>query len=99
MCDPRNQGQPLTSMSIVTVEEVRKLILSMTSNSSPLNYVPMSLIKACPAVFSELFAHLTNMSFRKECFPQQCKQAQVMPLIKRDRMDNDMPANYHTYQI
>ena len=92
--DPYHQGLPLTSRLVVTAEDVQKLISMMTSKSSLLDYVPTSFIKACPAIFWKLIAHLINLSFIEGCFPRQFKQAQVMPLLERDGLDKDTSANY-----
>ena len=87
-----HQALQLTSMPHVTVCEVHKMISSMTS--APMDYVPTSLVKACPAIFAELITYLANLSFSEGCFPQQLKKAQVMPLLKREGLDKDTPANY-----
>ena len=70
------------------------MISSMTSKSSPMNYVPTSLVKACLAVFAELITYLVNLSFSEGCFPQQFKKVQVTPLLKREGLDKDTTANY-----
>ena len=50
----------LTSLSTVTPAKVYKLISGMIAKYSSFDSIPTSLIKACPAVFSELVAHLAN---------------------------------------
>ena len=59
-----------------------------------MNYVPTSLVKACPTVFAELITYSVNLSFIEGCFPLQFKKAQVTPLLKREGLDKDTPANY-----
>ena len=88
-----HQGSLLTSLPHVMVCKVHKMISSITSKSSPTDYVPTSLVKACPAVFAELITYLVNLSFCEGCFPQQFKKAQVTHL-KREELDTDTPANY-----
>ena len=71
----------LMSLSTVTPAEVYKLISGMIVKSSPVDSISTSIIKACPAVFSELVAHLANCSFTEGCFPDRFKQTQVTPLV------------------
>ena len=66
----------------------------MIAKSSPVESIPTSLINACPVVFSELVAHLANCSFTEGCFSDCFKRAQVTPLLKRDGLDKNIPANY-----
>ena len=66
----------------------------MIAKSSPVDSTPTSLTKACPAVLSELVAHLANCSFMEGCFPDRFKRAQVTPLLMRDGLDENIPANY-----
>ena len=83
-----------TSLSTITPADVYKLISGMVAKSSPVDSILTSLIKACPAVFSELDAHLANCCFMEGCFPDRFKRAQVTPLLKRDGLDKNIPANY-----
>ena len=39
-------------------------------------------------------AHLANLSFTEECFPDRYKRAQVTPLMKHLVLDADNPTNY-----
>ena len=85
-----------TSLPHVTVCEVHKMISSMTFKSLPMDYVPTSLVKAYTAVFAELITYLVNLSFIESCFPRQFKKAQVTPLLKREGLDKNTPANYRS---
>ncbi len=71
-----------------------KLIGLMSSKSSPMDFMPTSLLKKCSAVFAPLIARLANLSFAEGCFPRRFKQAQVTPLLKKVGMDVDDPASY-----
>ena len=57
-----------------------RLITSMRSKSSSVDFFPTSLLKLCPSVFSE------------GTFPT--KSAAVTPLLKKPSLDPDNPANY-----
>ena len=56
---------------------IYKLIHDTRVKTSPVDSTPTSVIKACPAVFSQLVAHLTNCSFTQGCFLDRFKRAQV----------------------
>ena len=45
-------------------------------------------------MFSELVAHLENWSFTEGYFPHGFNRAQATPLLKRDGLDKNIPANY-----
>jgi len=46
------------------------------------------------AVFSEIIAHMANLSFTKGRFPTLFKQASVTLLIKGQSLDKSVPSNY-----
>ena len=92
--DPIYVGEPLDSVTDVTADEVLKLISSMPSKSSSVDFIPTSLIKLCPLVFSEIIATLANLSFSQGIFPTKFKEASVVPLLKKPSLDPDNPANY-----
>ena len=81
------------SIANVSVDEVRRLITSMPSKSSSVDFIPTSLLKLCPTVFSEV-ARLANLSFSEGIFPTMFKSAAVTPLLKKPSLDPDNPANY-----
>lgn len=66
----------------------------MPSTSSPLDFIPTSLIKSCSGVFSQVIARLANLSFEHSTFPVKFKTAQVTPLLKKHCLDASDPANY-----
>ena len=52
------------------------------------------MLKSCSVVLTPLIVHLANLSFEEGRFPDQFKTAQVTPLIKKDGLDANDPANY-----
>ena len=92
--DPIYLGEPLDSVTDVTADEVLKLISSMPSKFSSVDFIPTSLIKLCSLVFSEIIATLANLSFSQGIFPTKFKEASVVPLLKKPSLDPDNPANY-----
>ena len=64
----------------VTVDEVRKLLACIPAKSSPLDFMPTSLLKSCCGVFSEVITRLANLSFAQGVFPSKYKFADVTPI-------------------
>jgi len=86
----------LDSLAEVSVAEVSKLISRLPNKSSPLDYLHTSVIKSCSDVLAPLIARLANLSFAEGRFPDRFKLAQVTPLIKKDGLDSNDPANYRS---
>ena len=84
----------LDSLAETSVTEVAKLISRLPNKSSPLDYIHTSILKSCSDVFSPLIARLANLSFSEGRFPDRFKVAQVTPLIKKEGLDVNDPANY-----
>ena len=57
----------------VTPAEVSQLLQSVSSKSSPLDYIPISLPKSCTDTFSTPITHLANPSFTQAIFPSKFK--------------------------
>jgi len=92
--DPSHSGPILSTLSIVTVKEVYDLLSSIRPKSSSMDFIPTTLLKSCPSVFSDLIAKLANLSFQEGCFPQAFKTAAVTPLIKKPNLDPCNLANF-----
>jgi hypothetical protein len=92
--DPAHSGTQLNLLSPVTFSEVYKIITSIKPKTSSVDYIPTSLIKSCPVVFSELICSLANLSFSEGVFPSMFKVASVTPLLKKPGLDEDTPVNF-----
>lgn len=92
--EPTHSGPSLESLTPVTPLEVYNILSSIKPKSSALDFVPTSLLKACPTVFSEIISNLANLSFQEGCFPQMFKTAVVTPLIKKPNLDPTNFANF-----
>jgi len=97
--DPLSSDQPcsgesMSEFTLVTETEVARLLRSMPSKSSPLDFIPTSLIKSCSKAFAHVIARLANLSFEHATFPTRFKTAQVTPLLKKQGLDGSDPANY-----
>lgn len=92
--EPFHTGALLDTIPPVTPNEVSKLLTSIPSKSSNLDYIPTSLLKTCHFVFSELIAKLATLSFQEGCFPHSFKTALVTPVIKKPNLDPNNLSNY-----
>ncbi len=78
----------------MTETEVVRVLKSMPSKSSPLDFIPTSLVKSCSSTFAHVIARLANLSFEHSVFPTRFKTAQVTPLLKKHGLDESDPSNY-----
>ena len=92
--DPVFSGASVESLSRVTSEEVSTLIRKTVLKFSPVDIVPVSVIKFCPDIFGEIISRLANLSFSQGKFSTAYKLAQVKPLLKKSGLDPENPANY-----
>jgi hypothetical protein len=92
--DKSHTGQKLNDFTPVTPAEVTKLLNSMSSKSSPLDYVSTSLLKSCASTFSILISHLANLSFDQAAFPSKFKHALITPLLKKPGLSKSDPSNF-----
>ena len=87
-------GLALNNLSCVTLVEVSKILTSIPAKSSPLDFIPTSLLKQCNMLFAEIIARLGNMSFSQGIFPTKYKFSVVTPLLKKPNLNSDVPANF-----
>ena len=79
---------------VVTSSDVQRLIANCQSKSSPLDIIPVVLVKSCSDIFGVLLARLANMSFTEGVFPSIFKLGQVTPLLKKQGLAAGDPGNY-----
>ena len=96
---PFDFGQPhqdelLSNFTPVTPTEVTQLLHSMSNKSSPLDYVPTSLLKSCADTFSIIISHLANLSFKQGTFLSRFKLALILPLLKKPGLPKSDLANF-----
>ena len=92
--DQPHQDELLSNFTPVTPTEVTQLLHSMSNKSSPLDYVPTSLLKSCADTFSIIISHLANLSFKQGTFPSKFKLALVSPLLKKPGLPKSDLANF-----
>ena len=85
---PSVHTQPsLQSFARVTPTEVQRLIASALIKTSPLDRLPISVVKACSDEYSVAIAHIANTSFASGRFPSLRKAGLVTPLLKKPGLD------------
>src|SRR5664279_4953805 len=92
--DVPHSGPCLDEFSPATEDEVLRLLKSMSAKSSPLDFIPTSLIKSSGGTFACIIARLANLTFEHATFPARYKTAQVTPLIKQQGMDASDVSSY-----
>ena len=70
------------------------MLSSLQPKSSPMDYVPTSLLKSCSDIFSIIISNLANLSFAEGHFPNMFKTAEVRPLLKKAGTDDSNFSNY-----
>ena len=89
-------GTEFDKVPTLQPEDVLRVIMRIRAKSSDLDYVPTSLLKRCPLVFSELICTLATLSFSDGVFPDLFKSATVTPLLKKHGLDQSHLSHYRT---
>ena len=90
-------GPTFDTISPVSPKEVLNILNSIPVKSSPLDFVPTSLLKSCSGVFSVLISNLANMSFSHGTFLTMFKLALVTPILeKKPGLPPTDPANFRS---
>ena len=90
----RTSSSSLSYLDTVTATEVADVIRLLPQKSSPLDVIPVSLLKLSTDIISPLIARLANLSFKDGVFPSRYKAARVTPLLKKPNLSPHEPANY-----
>ena len=96
--DLPHSGEVLSDFTPVSPAEVSQLLQSMSSKSSPLDYIPISLPKSCTDTFSILITHLANLSFTQAIFPSKFKLFSELHWLPVCHRINSQDCYYH-FQI
>jgi hypothetical protein len=87
-------GPRLRVLQPVDADEIFKLLSALPGKSSPMDAFPTSLLKSCADIFTPIIVRLCNLSFASGRFPAAHRSASVTPLLKKQGLDPDDPANY-----
>jgi len=87
-------GPEFSAIQPVTIDEVRKLLTSISRHTSPLDVLPVSILKDCAYVFVPAITIFANLSLQTGRFPARFKSSQVLPLLKKAVLDRSSRAKY-----
>ena len=65
-----DEAVAFASFNYVSDVDVRKIISTCPDETSPLDFIPITVVKSCSDIFSVLFARLANISFAEGVFPK-----------------------------
>lgn len=84
----------MSHFTAATTDEIRKIILSSTDASCPLDIIPTKLLKSCIDALVVPITHLINLSLSEGIFPDTFKHAVVSPLLKKHSLPKDDLTSY-----
>ena len=90
---PLPNAAPHFSFSPVSISQADTLLLSL-SKSSPVDVIPVCLLKSCHITFATLLTRLASVSFASGKFPDLYKSSQISPLMKNPSLDAADLASY-----
>ena len=91
---PSSEIVALDHFSLISEEELKKLIMSGNSKSCQLDPLPTTLLKACVDSLLPFLARLLNSSIEDFKVPARFKAATVTPLLKKSTLDKEDKKNY-----
>ena len=84
----------LRQIDMITVQDATQVILNLPGKNSPLDYVPVSILRDCVDAFAPLIARLANLSFSEGCFPDMFNSGQIRPLLKKPGVSTSDMSNF-----
>ena len=84
----------LASFTLATVDEVREVIMSSPNKSCDLDKLPTTLLKVCLHTLLYPITNIINASLCSGLFPDDLKQAQVNPLVKKSTLTKENINSY-----
>ena len=83
-----------SSFKLVSVHEIKQLILSSPKSICLLYPVPSNLQPHCIDSIAPIITRIVNLSLSSGIFPKQLKSALVKPLLKKSNLDTNDLKNY-----
>ena len=80
----------LTTFPPVTEEHVEKLIKASATKSCSLDPIPTWLLKTCLNELLPIITEIVNLSLSSATFPENLKEAIIIPLLKKLNLDPDI---------
>jgi len=88
-----NSVPSFTTFSSVSLSQADALLLALVK-SSPVDVIPVCLLKSCHTTFATLLSKLADISFASGKFPDLYKSSQISPLLKSPALGVDDLASY-----
>ena len=79
---------------LVSVDEIKQLILSSPKSTCLLDPVPSNLLPHCIDSIAPIITRIVNLSLSSGVFSKQLKSALVKPLLKKSNLDPNDLKNY-----
>ena len=87
-------GTPLSNFKAVSIEDIKKIILSMPPKSCDLDPLPTSTLLTCLDEVLPTITDIVNSSLSSGIVPPCFKHALVKPLLKKASLDPEVLKNY-----
>ena len=93
--DTRTDSDLLTEFSIVSMEEVHRVIVALRKTKScGLDPIPTGILKKMAPLLVPAITSIVNLSFQTGVFPQNFKHGLITPLLKKPTLDKEVLSNY-----
>ena len=92
--DTRTDSDLLTEFSIVSIEEVHRVIVASPTKSCGLDPIPTGILKKVALLLVPAITSIVNLSFQTGVFPQNFKHGLIAPLLKKPALDKEVFSNY-----
>ena len=87
-------GTPMHSFSMISDDDICKIVMNSPSKSCKLDPLPTWLVKACIPELVPIITKIVNLSMSMGNFPDTCKVAHVTPVLKKSTLNKDCLKNY-----
>jgi len=84
----------ISAFRFVSSDEVKKVVMSMANKSCDLDPMPTSLVRAAIDQLGPVISDIVNKSLDNGVFPAGYKDAIVIPLLKKSKLDPEALKNY-----
>ena len=91
---PDKSPSTFSSFKLVSVDEIKQLILSSPKSTCLLDPVPSNLLLHCIYSFAPIITRIVSLSLSSGVFSKQLKSALVKPLLKKSSLDPNDLKNY-----
>ena len=83
-----------SSFKLVSVDEIKQLILSSPKSTCLLDPVPSNLLPHCIDSIAPIITRIVNSSLSSDVFSKQLKSVLVKPLLRKSNLDPNNLKNY-----